>query len=179
MTNQAAIKFVKQLTAAFSTYPISEETKRIYIEKLVKWRMTQEQWDRALDDLIENTHDENLPQLKTIYAALKKTQHMNYHNRQFGNLYFMDKRNYSYCIRCEIKREDGVTLWVYPPWHEKSGSTPNLPSESHDIRLIPDDIVIPPEEIPTSDEVRGYVQKFQENIKSLANEMNMPNDVPF
>jgi len=77
MANATAARFLKQLIAAFSRFPVMESTKELYLQKLSSWRLTQAEWDIALDRIIETFRDdkgnsaENLPPLQVIYTHLK------------------------------------------------------------------------------------------------------------
>jgi hypothetical protein len=100
LANQSALKFLKYLIAACAKYPVTAEVREVYLAKLSKWNMTQEQWDKALDMILESDHGGNLPELKEIYDALKNA---GYHGKSDdggnkGRLYF-DWDGHSYCMR--------------------------------------------------------------------------------
>lgn len=71
MANQAAIRFVKNLIAAFCQFKTTAETRDIYIEKLSKWYLSEDQWAKALSKIISESPNGNLlPQLGQIYPYL-------------------------------------------------------------------------------------------------------------
>lgn len=67
-------QFVDALVAAFCKFPENIElraSRRIYAEKLGKWRLSGEQWTQALDRIIAVWDKNELPPLAVIYPVLK------------------------------------------------------------------------------------------------------------
>lgn len=74
--NQQAVRFVKNLTAAYGKWRMGEETADLYLEKLEKWHLSPEEWSRATSRIIAEITD-NLPALGVIYGYLKAAQATN------------------------------------------------------------------------------------------------------
>ena len=74
MANQGAGKFYKRLKASCCQWKVEPETDTEYLQQLSKWRMTDSQWEHALDDLVAHAEDGHLPPLPLIYTALKASQ---------------------------------------------------------------------------------------------------------
>jgi hypothetical protein len=158
MPNVAAVKFVKQLVAVYSRFKIDDTTKEIYTQKLSKWKLTQQEWDSALDLLVESHKDENLPALGTIYEFLKfavsKRQEADY-----GFMYF-DLNKYSYAVR--LVRRDGV--WV----SAKTGKFFDAPKGATKVLFVPDKQAEPePDSIPTKEQVAFYMRVINDNLKRI------------
>lgn len=64
--------FVGNLKASLGY--MAPETEKFYKAKLANWKLTREQWGRALDSIIECNVDGKLPQLSSIYAELRSIQ---------------------------------------------------------------------------------------------------------
>jgi hypothetical protein len=147
MANQAANRFVKQLIAAFSRYPTSKETAELYAGKLSIWRLTQNEWDDALDKIIKEHQEENLPQLAEIYRFLRNQTAAAHSARDLGWLHF-ESGGLSYGVR--VKYDGG--LWVnhdvaYTDEHgnrmsvqRNPGRSPQLPLGATNIVLTPDNM---------------------------------------
>jgi hypothetical protein len=103
--NHSASKFLKYLIAAAAKYPVTKDVEQVYLAKLSKWTLEPEQWDKALDMLIDRGGDGHLPELKDIYEALKNAS---YHGKEVaGNkawIYF-ELKGYSYAWR--VYADDG------------------------------------------------------------------------
>lgn len=145
VTNNAAKRFSKLLMAAFSQYPIPIETRDMYERQLVKWKLSQEEWDRALNYLVEN--HVKLPSINEVIDALKcqiagsRAQNDN----SLGWLYF-DSGGYSYAVR--VKADRGK--WVSASLQKKGpngemiefgkniGLPPDLPADATNCRVFPD-----------------------------------------
>lgn len=147
MANNAAVRFVRQLIAAFSRFQISKETIELYTQKLSNWRLTQTEWDAALDKLIAGHQDESLPQLSEIYRYLKNEVSSSTVGKDLGFLYFTSE-GYRYAVR--VKYQNGK--WVNAPCsltdsHGKvvvlqkyPGDVPVLPVDAQDILIAPDNV---------------------------------------
>ena len=107
MANQAAIRFVKQLFAAFSRFPVTNETRELYANKLSNWRLTQNEWDDALDKIIDSHKDENIPALSEIYGNLKNVTARRQSNSA-GGLATFDLNGHAYGLR--VQNDGGVWL---------------------------------------------------------------------
>lgn len=147
MANASAVRFVKQLCAVYSRFRVEDATKEIYTQKLSNWRLTQQEWDAALDKLIAGHQDESLPQLSEIYRYLKNEVSSSTVGKDLGFLYFTSE-GYRYAVR--VKYQNGK--WVNAPCsltdsHGKvvvlqkyPGDTPVLPVDAHDIFIAPDNV---------------------------------------
>lgn len=133
MANQAAIRFVKQLCAAFSRFPIAQETKELYTQKLSSWRLTQAEWDKALDRLISDHADGSLPQLAEIYQHLKSQSAATASQNDFGWLCY-DENGMRWAIRVKYIGGD----WVQTAMHKHPGEKPEIPPGAVNVRLCPD-----------------------------------------
>lgn len=69
--NSGAEIFLEALIAAYSRFPVSPETKTIYLEKLSKWNLKAAQWDFALDHITEELKDATLPAIGLVIEFLK------------------------------------------------------------------------------------------------------------
>jgi hypothetical protein len=129
MTNQAANKFVKQLIAAFSRFPTSKETVQLYCDKLGKWRLTQDEWDKAFDLIIESQNNDNLPSLATIYEYLKHAQvaHSETTSDDLGWIYSNHKGS-TKAIR--VKNMQGVWVIVDLIYRDSHGKETHLQNHS-------------------------------------------------
>ncbi len=74
MANKAAESFLKRLVSSFCNFKPMDDKIREYGEKLSKWWLRQEQWDRALEKMQADIQTEGLPALSVIYAYLKSVQ---------------------------------------------------------------------------------------------------------
>jgi hypothetical protein len=76
MANQGAARFYKRLVGIkCGRFKVPEGTEFEYVERLSKWKLSQEEWSAALD-LIADDKDlgEGLPQLVQIYPYLKRAE---------------------------------------------------------------------------------------------------------
>lgn len=179
MANTAAIKFTKQLVAAFNRFPISAETKELYSSKLSRWKMTQPQWDTALDKLIEG-HSENLPPLSEIYTALKNAQFTSQQSDSSANATVSFRHNgYEKVILC--RNDSGVLVIRDVVIHDVHGAEKHLqahvgdavalhiPEAATDVLINYDHPARPePNEIPTPEEIKAYVDAFNSDIALIA-----------
>ena len=69
--NQLALDFCESLFAGFHRWPISEQTRALYRDRISQWRLEPAEWISALDRILAETKEESLPQLETIYAFLR------------------------------------------------------------------------------------------------------------
>jgi hypothetical protein len=76
MANIGAARFYKRLVGLkCNRWKPSEDTEREYVDRLSKWRLSQDEWAAALDLIAEDLMlGEGLPQLTEIYAYLKRSQ---------------------------------------------------------------------------------------------------------
>jgi hypothetical protein len=156
MQNQAANRFVKQLIAAYSRYPTSRETTELYYQKLSNWRLTQSEWDAALDKLLDQHTEENIPGLAEVTSALKSITTAKIQGGDYGFMYFNIKRN-SFAVR--LTHRDNVWVSV------RTGKFFNPPSSATDILFVPDkQAVLDPHDIPNKDEIRKYCQQIESNL---------------
>ena len=107
MANAAAVRFVKQLCAAFSRFPVTNETRELYAQKLSNWHLAQNEWDTALDTIIESHKDENIPALSEIYGNLKGITARRQSNSA-GGLATFDLNSHAYGLR--VINDSGVWL---------------------------------------------------------------------
>lgn len=147
MANLAASRFVRQLVAAFSRFPTSRETVELYNGKLSSWHLTQSQWDDALDKIIAEHTEENLPQLAEIYRHLRNQSAAGKIGNDLGWLHF-ESGGHRYAVR--VRYDQGV--WVnaplaYADQHGKRmdvqkhpGGIPQLPVGATNIVSSPDNI---------------------------------------
>jgi hypothetical protein len=178
MANLAAAKFLKQLIGAIARFPVSVDTKEIYLAKISKWYLRQDQWDKALDILIqgERRQDENIPSLSEIYTALKNAQ---YSNSSVGNgaLATFDLPN-GYSGSMRVINYNGV--WVIADamtrdshggevHHQKyigEAFALHIPEGAINVQVYPDNPADPkPEEIASSQEVAKLVNEAIARLK--------------
>lgn len=110
MANQRALKFTKDLCSLFHKFPISDITRENYGRKLSKWYLSAEQWEDALDMLIES-RDENdgrLPELHEIYPILIRARDKDRVQEALGWVWFRRKNGIDYSIR--VRAADGQWL---------------------------------------------------------------------
>lgn len=174
MANQAAIKFVRQLWAAFCRYPISAETKELYGQKLSKWRLTQGQWDTALDRIIEGHESESLPSLSDLYAKLKEAQISE--NAGNGNMGWASFRLYDrdYSIRIwhdghtwvisDLVYTDGQGRKTHMQTHVDQPVVNHIPADATDFLITPEKMILRDEEILTPAELRQMFAEIQGNL---------------
>lgn len=186
MANAAAIKFVKLLTAAFNRYPISAETKELYSEKLSRWKLTKEQWDKALDRLIEFHQDESLPGLNEIYGHLKSASYESpASGRRMASAVFR-LNGYDRLIRCVARdRNDGSGRieWVIADLvgRDAHGHEVHLqahvgepvlnwiPEDATSFEIYPDNPPMPsPEDIPSKAEIQQLVRNLTNSLRRIA-----------
>ena len=185
MANSGAREFAKKVFAAFNRYPITAETKELYTEKLSRWKMTKEQWDKALDRLIEIHTDESLPGLSEIYGHLKSASYENpASGRRMASAVFT-LNGYDRLIRCVARdRNDGSGRieWViadivgrdvhgqeiHLQEHVGEPVVNWIPENATSFELYPDDPPMPaPEDIPTAKEVQELVNATMGNLRRI------------
>lgn len=88
MANDRAGNFYDELKAAVCRWPVDEFTDRVMLKKLSRWKLTQAQWNKALDDLCEKVTDGKLPPPAIIFEALKVAQISTEDTRNLGWLMF-------------------------------------------------------------------------------------------
>jgi len=99
-TNPDAMDFLKNLCAVFSRYPISDETTSNYAKRLCRWNLTAQQWDDALETIIDSQPESarGLPELHEIYPALRRAKENGFTENALGWAYFR-LADTSYAIR--------------------------------------------------------------------------------
>jgi hypothetical protein len=142
MANNLALKFVRQLKAAYPT--THNDTVELYNEKLSRWTLSAAQWDASLDYLTKNSENEYIPMLSEIYSVLKMKQ-SNANKFDMGWLCF-ESRGYCYSVRIMF---DGGK-WINAPMacnndrgeikqlQKHVGVTPALPADSINIQYVAD-----------------------------------------
>lgn len=163
----AAAKFVKQLVAAFSQWPIAKETVDLYIEKLAKWYLTREQWDAALDKIVTERQEGNLPTLAEIYSYLRNERQSALRPPDDGaHIYFSDYEGRPYMLCSTMVNDHGI--WVYPPGHKKAGQIFHPPEGSRNFVIVPVKPAMPdPRDMPTKEEVEKLVAETKARIGSV------------
>jgi len=175
VSNVAALRFVKQLIAAFSRFKPSEETKNLYGEKLSKWKLTQSQWDNALDRLIADRAEENLPSLGEIYPYLKNSQQQIEQTNLGWMSFERNCRHYSVRVMC-VKGEWLNAPMAYTDAHGQKisvqkfpGQKPILPADSENIIISPDNPADPePHEILSKEQVAAVFQNIRDGFKLVS-----------
>jgi hypothetical protein len=76
MANQGAARFYKRLVGVkCARFKPPEGSEFEYVERLSKWRLTQDEWNGALDLIAADAElGEGLPQLAVIYNFLKHAE---------------------------------------------------------------------------------------------------------
>jgi hypothetical protein len=161
MTNQAAVRFVKKVIAAFSKFPTGKDVADLYEEKLSKWQLTTAQWESALDYLIENHKDDGLPALNEIYGVLKIKKSAAVAPNNLGFMSFTSNGcSYAVRVRC-----DG-SVWVSC----KTGRVVNLPNDASAVIVSPDcPARYEPEEMPSAAERVQLFRQIQDNLSKVKN----------
>jgi hypothetical protein len=167
MANPAAVRFVKQLCAAFSRYPITAETRELYANKLSGWRLTQNEWDTAADRIIEVQTDDNLPSLSIIYGYLKNAK-ASQRDDTNGGLATFDLNGMAYGLR--VRNDGGVWLIADVVMRDAHGKEVHLqkhvgeafglhvPKDAYNVMVSPDNPADPlPEDTPSPAEVHEIV----------------------
>jgi hypothetical protein len=178
MANAAAVKFIKQLVAAFSRYPTTQETKELYSQKLSKWHLTQEQWDQALDVLISHESD-SLPPLKDIYIALKNAQYTGaqHNSMALGWLSFRVG-----CLDYVMRVISDGSVWLIAPMNYRDAhgqlvaiqqnvgqpAAMHTPEGATNILVTPDNPARPdPSELPTAAERKQYIADMEIKLSRM------------
>jgi hypothetical protein len=178
MANQAAIKFVQQLIAAFHRFKTTDETKDLYTEKLSRWRMTQTRWDKALDEIIAKHEDDNLPSLNEIYGYLKRAEQSSTDSgSHLGWASFrLNDRDYS------IRIQHNGTAWVISdlvgtdsqgrkiPQQANVGQpvVNHIPADATDFLITPEKMILRDEEILTPAELQQMFAEIQSNLTRIS-----------
>lgn len=169
MTNIAAAKFLKQIIAAFCRYPPTADTKQVYLQKLSRWKLTQQQWDDALEILTNNSNIDDLPLLAEIYPVLKAQTDERKPGSNLASVHFDMPDGYHYVER--VMSVDSV--WVYYPLvltgpkgikielrPEKVGKAFIPPEGATNIETFPDKPARPAvEDLPSPGEIQELMQE--------------------
>lgn len=174
--NPAAAKFIKNLIGTFSKFPVTPETKEIYLQKLSRYELRQSQWDKTLDLLI-NRELENLPSLHEIYDAIRNAGLQDAEQTNFGWVSF-DWRGRPYSIR--VINHEGQ--WLIAPliYHDQHGKEcqaqkhvgdpwmDHMPSDAENVIISPDNQANPePHEIPTREERAQFMWQINQNCQKM------------
>jgi hypothetical protein len=157
--SQSSDDFVLGLKAAFPF--MGQPAISLYQRKLQNWRLSNQQWDAALDTLIRVQTDGNPPQLSEVFAELKRQCDITRDQSAMGWASFMlDYRPYS--IR--IKYNDGWRISRLT-WRDNHGVEHDMqshvgelivsyvPTTATDFLITPDNPPRPgQDDIPTDDE---------------------------
>jgi|WetSurMetagenome_2_1015567.scaffolds.fasta_scaffold74206_4 hypothetical protein len=177
MANQAAGKFVKQLIAAFSRFPTSKDTSELYYQKLSNWHLTQNEWDAALDRIIEVHTEENIPSLNAIYGFLKNAQAA-IRTDTAGGLATWDMPNgYGYSLRVhndqgvwiisDVVMRDSHGKEVHLQQHVGEPFGLRLPKGATNVIVSPDHLADPPpEDIPTQIEIKAIIGALVRKVEA-------------
>jgi hypothetical protein len=159
MANQLAVSFCRKVFGAFNRFKIEDETKEIYTEKISRWRLNQNEWDIALDKLIEQHEDGKLPTISEITSILKSVVTIKSSGEDYGFMYFNIKQN-SFAVR--LVHRDNV--WV----SLKTGKFFNPPLDATDVLFVPDKgVVLNPHDMPSKEEVREYCREVEANMEKM------------
>ncbi|MFH1236240.1 MAG: hypothetical protein V1685_04880 [Parcubacteria group bacterium] len=72
MRSKSVTKFVKQLAAAYPRFPMTPDTQELYGDKLSGWKLTEKQWDRALEVIVQGREGQgDIPSLSDVYGYLR------------------------------------------------------------------------------------------------------------
>jgi hypothetical protein len=147
MPNPAVAKFLKQLIGAFCKYPVIEGKKEVYLKKLSSFRLSDDQWDRVLDHLIDKRTDktDELPELKEIYTEIRNVNSINRKLSDRAWAYF-DLNGKNYALR--LRNDQGVWVKASMLITDRNGNKIELqknvgqafipPEDAEDLRVIPD-----------------------------------------
>jgi hypothetical protein len=176
MSNQAAVKFVKQLVAAFCRYKVEEDTKKIYAEKISFFKLTQEQWDAALGHLMDTRQEEGLPLPSVIIEELQRQQTISTKNKT--NLGWLTFRLKGHLHAVRIKSVDSQWLNATVSYKDQYGERHPLqthPNEPYRLPIGAEEVKITADNPAQIDQVSPPPMEIEEQIQNLAN----LNEVPF
>lgn len=72
MGHRSAVeRFVHNLRASIGKWKMADDTVALYVSKLSSWRLSEDQWARAVSRIISENTTGELPTLPAIYAYLK------------------------------------------------------------------------------------------------------------
>lgn len=178
MANQLATRFVKQLIAAFSRFPTSKDTADLYILKLTNWQLRPNEWDLALDRLIEVHKEDHIPSLNMIYGYLKSAQAARADNRNGGLATFDMPNGYGYSLR--VHNDGGVWIISDVITRDAAGTEKHLqkrhgealgvalPPGATNIMVHPDNPADPaPEDMPSKTETKQIVEDTMDKIRTI------------
>lgn len=160
MANRAAIRFVRNLVAAFSRWKVSDETIQLYTEQLSNFDdLTEDQWTRALSRIVADRQEPDIPTLGVIYEYLKNQRTSAAQESDYGWLTFQHAgKDYGW----RIKNVDGHWVFASMAWHRKNGErveeqpnvgAPAQPPEGS-TRIVYTADKPAHEELPSKDEAR-------------------------
>ena len=165
--------FVLGLKSAFPY--MTKDAVGLYTRKLSGWRLTKAQWESALDQMLQVESDGNPPQLSVIYAELKRQGAIARPAIDLGWAAF-DLAGHSYAIRIRSQENHWVIAdLTYKNQHgEENHSQPHygeplfdhIPANADNFVLTADNPVRS-DNIPTKDEVSGYMEQIRINLSRL------------
>lgn len=145
MTANPVLRFLKGLIANYGRWRVTDETFDLYLEKLSGYRLSDDQWARALSRIVADHTDDNLPTLGVIYDYLDKAKQAAKTGEWIGWMTFRYKAK-PHAVK--VRAEAGS--WVNAPCevHDRNGDpvqlqanpgcTPHLPDEYECCQVIPD-----------------------------------------
>jgi len=160
-------EFVNNLAGAFSKYPVSDDTKEIYLKKLTSWHLTVEQWDQVFDKLIDkaNPEERGMPELHEIYPILRAIKSNEAHYDTGWYTFYLDGRR----MAIRVINKDGE--WVNAPVSVKDphGNTivlqkypfkkPTLPLNAVKVMFTPDK--------PAKEDTEDYREAINEIVDEI------------
>lgn len=158
-----AYEFVRLLCASFPRFPISPDTKNIYISKLKRFTLTSDQWNMVLDKIIANrpANQHGIPELHEIYPCISEVEITTGAHPAYGFAYF-NHNNHAKVIK--VKLVNGRWCSV------KTGKTmPDaIPGNATDLDIHPDNPAPPdPREIPPREWVQDLINKTRMAMRSM------------
>ena len=144
MANQT-IEFVKNLSGAYPRFPMTAETRDLYVRKLGSWKFSQAQWDQVLIDIMAaRENEQSIPALGEIYPHLKSVQQAA-NDHRYGWITFLlgDERKAT-----RVYNQDGkwMVLAIERDIHgdnrwkvDYTGRKAAVPQGATCIHIVPDD----------------------------------------
>lgn len=108
-TNLSATRFVKNLASAFGKWKTTQDTIDLYIEKLSKWHLTDEQWSKALSRIVADRIDSDFPTIGLVCEYLKAQRSVPPENSDLG---WMTWRLAGKSYSMRVKAENGRWVWA-------------------------------------------------------------------
>lgn len=171
--NQPAKKFVKSLTDAFASAYIEPGTKERYIASISRWHLAQDEWDRALEDILENWKSPKLPPVGEVIDYIKRQISLRRSSSDLNTGWiFYTLAGNSYAHR--VVNQDGVWLNASMQYRDFHGQMNELgirigepaalstPDNAENIQVVPDHPPrLDPNELPTKEEREEYLNEIR------------------